>query len=74
MEWIIAHRLKREAKVVAALRMHGPAPLEALLPVVYNDVPPRMHPMALRSLKAHAGKLKADGVADEADGRWALKR
>ena len=73
MEWIIAHRLRREAKVVAALRAHGPATLEALLPTVYDDVPPRMHPMALRSLKAHAGKLLTDGVATEADGRWWLK-
>jgi glyoxylase-like metal-dependent hydrolase (beta-lactamase superfamily II)/8-oxo-dGTP pyrophosphatase MutT (NUDIX family) len=73
IEGVIAHRLKREAKVVDALRAHaGPARAEDLLPTVYDDVPPRLHPMALRSLAAHLGKLRTDGTAREADGRWAL--
>ncbi len=73
IEWIVAHRLKREAKVVAALRRLGPATLEALLPVVYDDVPPRLHAMAMRSLKAHVLKLRSDAAVDETDGRWALR-
>jgi glyoxylase-like metal-dependent hydrolase (beta-lactamase superfamily II)/8-oxo-dGTP pyrophosphatase MutT (NUDIX family) len=72
MEWIVAHRLKREAKVVAAVRALGPATLETLLPAVYDDVPERMHPMALRSLKAHIVKLRADGTVEEVEGRWVL--
>ena len=74
MEAIIAHRLKREAKVVAALDQRGPAPLTDLLPVVYADVPPRMHPMAIRSLTAHLLKLRDDGRAVESDGVWSLER
>ena len=73
IEWIIAHRLKREAKVVAALRMHAPAAAQALLPTVYDDVPERMHPVALRSLNAHLLKLRSDGVAVESEGRWSLR-
>ena len=71
-EWIIAHRLKREAKVVDALRDLGPAPAEALLAQVYDDVPQRMHAMAMRSLKAHLFKLRAEARAIEQDDRWAL--
>ena len=73
IEWIIAHRLKREAKVVGALRAQAGATLEALLPRVYDDVPERLHPMALRSLKAHLQKLQVDGRAEEAAGRWSMR-
>ena len=59
-EKIIAHRLAREAKVVAALRELGDDEA-ALLARVYADVPERMHPMALRSLRAHLIKLRAQG-------------
>ena len=73
IEWIVAHRLKREAKVVAALRRLGPATLEALLPAVYDDVPTRLHAMAMRSLKAHVFKLRGDAAVDESEGRWVLR-
>jgi glyoxylase-like metal-dependent hydrolase (beta-lactamase superfamily II)/8-oxo-dGTP pyrophosphatase MutT (NUDIX family) len=73
MERIIAHRLKREAKVVSGLRSRGPASAEALLPAVYEDVPERLHPMAMRSLKAHLFKLRSDGLADEIDGLWSSR-
>ncbi|MDQ6679541.1 MAG: MBL fold metallo-hydrolase [Pseudomonadota bacterium] len=73
IEWIIAHRLKREAKVVAGLRRaQVPSSAEALLPLVYDDVPERMYPMAMRSLKAHLHKLRSDGAAQEVEGRWSL--
>ncbi len=73
IEWIIAHRLKREAKVVGALQAQAGATAEALLPRVYDDVPERLHPMALRSLNAHLQKLQVDGRADEAAGRWSMR-
>ncbi|MBE7419921.1 MAG: MBL fold metallo-hydrolase [Ideonella sp.] len=69
----IAHRLQREAKVVAALRATGGAALDALLASVYDDVPPRLHAVAARSLHAHLLKLRADGRAVESAGRWALR-
>ncbi|MEO8835807.1 MAG: MBL fold metallo-hydrolase, partial [Caldimonas sp.] len=70
---IVAHRLKREEKVVAALRAQGAATAEELLVAVYADVPAKLHPMALRSLGAHLLKLRDDGRAVEASGRWSLK-
>ena len=73
IEAVIAHRLKRESKVVAALEELGPAPLDRLLAKVYADVPERMHPVALRSLTAHLLKLRDEGRAAESAGRWALE-
>ena len=60
---LVAHRLKREAKVVAALQSMGSATMEQLLPRVYDDVSAALHPMARRSLLAHLLKLQADGTA-----------
>lgn len=70
---LIRHRQHREARVLSALREMSPAPIDTLLPRVYDDVPARMLPVAQRSLLAHLLKLKADGVADEGDGIWSLR-
>jgi hypothetical protein len=68
---LIAHRLKREAKVAGALRAVGCGSIDDLLPKVYDDVPPALHPVARRSLLAHLLKLQADGVAAaEGDNGW----
>jgi glyoxylase-like metal-dependent hydrolase (beta-lactamase superfamily II)/8-oxo-dGTP pyrophosphatase MutT (NUDIX family) len=61
---LIAHRLKREQRVVDALAAAREAPLAALLPVVYADVPAALHAMAQRSLLAHLLKLAQDGRAE----------
>lgn len=71
MQAIIDHRLKREAKVLAALPAQGKHSTDALLARVYDDVPPQLHTMARRSLMAHLLKLRDDGVLVEAgDGHW----
>jgi glyoxylase-like metal-dependent hydrolase (beta-lactamase superfamily II) len=73
IDWIVNHRLKREAKVIDALRDLGPAvSIEALVEQVYDDVPQRMHGIATRSLKAHLIKLREERRAVEADSRWSL--
>jgi len=59
---LIAHRLAREQKVVSALVKIGPASVDELLPLVYDDVPARIHRVAARSLTAHLDKLAADGA------------
>jgi glyoxylase-like metal-dependent hydrolase (beta-lactamase superfamily II) len=68
----VAHRLQREARVVATLRAHGCGDIDALLPVVYQEVPARLHAMAARSLQAHLLKLRSDGRAREQGGVWSL--
>ena len=50
-----------------------PASAETLLPQVYDDVPERLHPVALRSLRAHLLKLHDDGAAEEVGGAWSLR-
>ena len=70
IEAIVAHRLKREAKVLDALRALGPADAQTLLARVYDDVKPQLLAMAMRSLRAHLYKLRDDGIARERDGRW----
>ena len=67
---LIAHRLKREQKVLDALARRSPATLDELLPLVYDDVPERIHPVARRSLAAHLIKLERDGRAEEESGGW----
>ena len=60
---LIAHRLARESKIKTVMEKIGTAPLELLLPLVYDDVPERMHRWAARSLTAHLDKLVAEGAA-----------
>jgi glyoxylase-like metal-dependent hydrolase (beta-lactamase superfamily II)/8-oxo-dGTP pyrophosphatase MutT (NUDIX family) len=67
---LIAHRLRREAKVVAALAAVGNGGIEDLLPRVYDDVPPGLHAMAARSLTAHLLKLEGEGRAQRSGDRW----
>ncbi|MGH8517478.1 MAG: MBL fold metallo-hydrolase, partial [Panacagrimonas sp.] len=69
---LIAHRLNRERKVIAALeRLEHPL-LEEMLPLVYDDVPERIHRVAARSLTAHLDKLVAEGAVRAEENRYTL--
>jgi glyoxylase-like metal-dependent hydrolase (beta-lactamase superfamily II) len=67
---LVEHRLRREARVVEAVRRHADATLAELVPVVYVDTPARLHGAAARSLLAHLRKLEADGRVEESAGRY----
>jgi glyoxylase-like metal-dependent hydrolase (beta-lactamase superfamily II) len=69
---IIAHRLQREAKVVERLQRAGHVTIDALVTSVYDDVDPRLHPVAKGSLLAHLLKLEAEGrvARDDTDSWW----
>ena len=71
---IIAHRLKREQKVVDALAKAPmkTASLDDLVPVVYDDVSPKLHVPARRSLHAHLLKMARDGHAVESGEQWRM--
>jgi ribonuclease/clavin/mitogillin len=56
----IAHRLEREAKIVAAMETGAGTP-EAIVSVVYTDVPEKLHVLAARSVLAHLEKLEGEG-------------
>jgi len=67
VDTLVAHRLRREALVVRALRAAGRATVDDLLPVVYADVGHDRHHVARRSLWAHLRKLGTEGRARSAD-------
>jgi endoribonuclease LACTB2 len=77
LDFYVRHRLEREAKVVRALEQAaeaGGGTVAALVLHAYDDVPPQIHPLAARSLRAHLDKLAADGrAAVDGEGRWRLR-
>lgn len=70
IDWIVDHRLAREAKVLAAVHANAGLSPHDLVPHVYQDVPEHLYGLAERSLLAHLLKLEADGAALEKDGHW----
>ena len=54
-----AHRLAREAKVIAAMQQLPEGTVEQWVELAYADVPPRMWPLAQRSLIAHVERIRA---------------
>ncbi len=68
----IAHRLRRERKVLEALAALGDdgGTVEAMLPVAYGDTDEQLWPLATLSLLSHLVKLQHDGRACCQDQRW----
>ncbi len=58
-----AHRLQREAKVMAAMQARPHGALDDWVELAYDDVPPRMWPVAKRSLLAHVQRIESLGLA-----------
>lgn len=63
VEWLVNHRLQREAKVLKGLQNLKSASLDELVAVVYDDVDTSLHQMAKLSLQAHLIKLEAENYA-----------
>jgi flavorubredoxin len=68
----IAHRLEREAQVIALLRSRHEAAISDLVADIYADVPVELHSWARLSVWAHLRKLADDGLArgDGLDDVW----
>ena len=60
-----AHRLAREAKVIAALQALPDGSIEDWVAHAYADVPPRIWPVAQRSLMAHIERIRALGPGND---------
>ena len=58
-----AHRLQREAKVLAALQALPDASVQDWVRHAYGDVPERLWPVAERSLLAHVQRIRTLGFA-----------
>lgn len=54
-----AHRLAREAKVLAAMQALPSGSMDDWVRHAYDDVPPRMWPVAQRSLLAHVERIRS---------------
>ena len=54
-----AHRLRREAKIVQVMQGRPDGTLDDWVAQAYDDVPPRMWPVAKRSLLAHVQRIEA---------------
>jgi glyoxylase-like metal-dependent hydrolase (beta-lactamase superfamily II) len=65
-----AHRIARENTVLRRLADTPDATLEALTPLVYDDVPAERHPWARLTLEAHLIKLERERRVAQRDGRW----
>ena len=70
IDWIVDHRLEREAKVAAALAANPGLTTHELVPHVYKDVDKKLYGWAERSLLAHLLKLEDDGIANRVAERW----
>ena len=54
-----AHRLKREAKILKVMQAQPEGSMDDWVAKAYDDVPPRMWPVAKRSLLAHVERIQA---------------
>jgi len=66
---LIAHRVNREAQIMNCL-VAGQATISEMVPVMYTDIDPRLHPAAARSVLAHlihmvgSGQVRCEGLPD----------
>ena len=71
INWLITHRMGREAQILAALEA-GPATVATLTQAIYTDTPPALIPAARRNVFAHLidlttrEKTRADPTLSEA--------
>ena len=69
---ITAHRLQREAKVLAAVQAGADA-LTTITAQAYADTPPFLLPLAERSALAHLEKLVVDGKVTDRGERYTVR-
>lgn len=72
VDWLIDHRMQREAKVVASLEHYSDLEVRDLTPFVYDEVDKTLYHLAERSLLAHLLKLETEGRARNEHGKWRL--
>ncbi|WP_424813879.1 MBL fold metallo-hydrolase [Roseococcus sp. YIM B11640] len=72
LDGLSLHRQKREARIVAALREHGPAAVAALVGAVYGPLDPRLVGAAGRSMLAQLIMLEEDGAVSREGEAWRL--
>jgi len=58
-----AHRLRREAKIAAAMQALPQGSLQEWVAKAYDDVPSRLWPVAARSLQAHVDHIREQALS-----------
>ncbi len=58
-----AHRLQREAKILRVMQAHPEGSMQDWVERAYDDVPPKLWPVAMRSLTAHVERIREMGWA-----------
>ncbi len=53
------HRLKREAKILGVMQKLPHGSMDDWVKLAYDDVPPRLWPVAMRSLLAHVERIRS---------------
>ena len=72
IDWLIKHRLDREAKVFAALKQRPNSTSRELVAEVYQDVDETLYDLAEHSLLAHLIRLEEECRAQMQRGRWRI--
>ncbi len=68
IQGLIDHRMARESKVLGSFTRLAAGTLDQLLPFVYDDVDPKVLPVAKIALWSHLLKLETDGRAIKTSG------
>src|SRR6266536_170320 len=70
----IEHRMQREEQVILALEeLPRGSTIAQIVPLIYMDVDPRLHPVAARTVEAHLLKLEREGLVERlGEDAWAL--
>jgi glyoxylase-like metal-dependent hydrolase (beta-lactamase superfamily II) len=69
----IAHRQLREQQILSVMEQLGPgATIAQMVALIYQDVDPKLHPVAAYSVEAHLIKLERQGIAERCGGGWRL--
>lgn len=70
IEKLIAHRLRREAKIAESLQRLSPCSEDELVLQAYDDVGEHLIPWAKKTMLAHLLKLEKDGLASRDGTQW----
>lgn len=71
----ISHRLLREQQILSVLReVGGSARIAQMVAQIYQDVDPKLHPVAAYSVEAHLIKLEKEGIVERSGEVWSLRK
>ncbi len=65
IEHLKAHRLKREAKIIGVMQAQPDGSMDDWVALAYDDVDPRIWPVAKRSLLAHVERVRELALVSE---------